>query len=432
MNDTKRLSPSELARATPATRDRYTDFLRAFSIGVVVLGHWLLAIITLRDGRFDGANALEIIPGLWALTWVLQVMPIFFFVGGFSNAASWRSEVRKGGSYGNWLRARVARLVGPTIVFAAVWTTLALVMRAVMGAPGRGLDAGLALLAIPLWFLAVYVLVVAVAPAMHALHRRFGLRALLAMAAGAALVDLVRLTVAPPVGLLNFAIVWLFAHHVGFFYEDGSLVRLGRRAHRIMAALGLALVTILVGSGIYAPSMVGIETAKASNTSPPSVVLVALTLWLVGLAMLARPRVSSWIANERWWTLVIVANARIMTMFLWHMTALFVVAVTAYPLGFPQPGAGSGTWWLSRPVWIAMLAVALVALVAIFGRFERPAHADAPAPGRARAIAGIGLLCAALVGITTKGFAEPGWAVLSLTGLAGGSRLLRVRLSLKA
>jgi hypothetical protein len=427
MNDTKRLTPSDLARATPVTRDRYADFLRAFSIGVVVLGHWLLAVVTLRNGHFGGTNALELVPGLWALTWVLQVMPIFFFVGGFSNAASWRSG--KTGSYGQWLRARIARLVAPTIVFAGTWTILALVLRAVVGTPDQGVAAGLALLAIPLWFLGVYVVVVAVAPAMHALHRRFGVRALLAMGVGAALVDLLRLTIAPPVGLLNFAIVWLFAHQVGFFYEDGSLVRLGRRAHLALAAAGLAAVAILVGSGVYAPSMVGIETVKASNNSPPSIVLVALTVWLVGLAMIARPRVSTWLGDVRPWTLVIVANARIMTLFLWHMTALFVVAVTTLPLGFPQPRAGSGAWWASRPLWIAVLAGALAVLVAIFGRFERPARAYAPPPGRARAIVGIGLLCAALVGITTKGFAEPGWAVLSLTGLAGGSRLLRVPFS---
>jgi hypothetical protein len=36
---------SELARQTPATRDRYVDFLRLFSIATVVLGHWLIAVM---------------------------------------------------------------------------------------------------------------------------------------------------------------------------------------------------------------------------------------------------------------------------------------------------------------------------------------------------------------------------------------------------
>ena len=72
----------QMAEATPGSRDRYVDLLRAFSISVVVLGHWLIAIIYLKDGRVSGENALHVIPGLWLSTWILQVMPLFFFVGG--------------------------------------------------------------------------------------------------------------------------------------------------------------------------------------------------------------------------------------------------------------------------------------------------------------------------------------------------------------
>ncbi len=38
-----------MAERTPADRDRYVDFLRAFSIATVVLGHWFIAIIVWRD-----------------------------------------------------------------------------------------------------------------------------------------------------------------------------------------------------------------------------------------------------------------------------------------------------------------------------------------------------------------------------------------------
>ena len=34
-----------LADATPPERDRYVDFLRAASIGVVVIGHFFIAVI---------------------------------------------------------------------------------------------------------------------------------------------------------------------------------------------------------------------------------------------------------------------------------------------------------------------------------------------------------------------------------------------------
>src|SRR5688572_14350931 len=84
-----------LASATPSTRDRYVDFLRVVSIGVVVLGHWLMAAVEYRDGSgFGGGNLLQLQPSVQWLTWLFQVMPVFFLVGGFSNAASWTSARR--------------------------------------------------------------------------------------------------------------------------------------------------------------------------------------------------------------------------------------------------------------------------------------------------------------------------------------------------
>ena len=50
---------------------------------MVVLGHWLAVLVTWEDGTVTGENALNVVPDLWPLTWVFQVMPLFFFVGGF-------------------------------------------------------------------------------------------------------------------------------------------------------------------------------------------------------------------------------------------------------------------------------------------------------------------------------------------------------------
>ena len=41
----------DLAAATPATRNRVVDLLRAAAILVVVLGHWLIAAVTVRYGE---------------------------------------------------------------------------------------------------------------------------------------------------------------------------------------------------------------------------------------------------------------------------------------------------------------------------------------------------------------------------------------------
>ena len=75
----------QLARDTPASRDRYVDFLRAVSILAVVFGHWVSALIERDEGLVRVTGAVGRASGLWLGTWIFQVIPVFFFVGGFSN-----------------------------------------------------------------------------------------------------------------------------------------------------------------------------------------------------------------------------------------------------------------------------------------------------------------------------------------------------------
>jgi len=81
---------SEVAEATPTDRNRYVDFLRAISIMFVISGHWLIttAHYDADAGTLNPILALDIIPWTSWLTWLFQVMPIFFIVGGYSNAVS--------------------------------------------------------------------------------------------------------------------------------------------------------------------------------------------------------------------------------------------------------------------------------------------------------------------------------------------------------
>jgi Acyltransferase family len=99
-----------VAAATPVDRDRFADLLRVASILAVVAGHWLMAVVVWRDGRVQGGNALSLVPGLWLSTWLLQVMPLFFFVGGLANLVS----ARRAGSWARFVRGRAARLLRPT------------------------------------------------------------------------------------------------------------------------------------------------------------------------------------------------------------------------------------------------------------------------------------------------------------------------------
>src|SRR5918996_5289347 len=124
-----------LVDATPATRDRVIDFLRAASICVVVLWHWSLSIIHWDDDdALTMPNPIGEVPGKWAATWVLQVMPVFFFVGGYANLAGWQAVTRDGGGAAAFLRTRMRRLLLPLLPLLAVWGAFDLVVQAT----GRG------------------------------------------------------------------------------------------------------------------------------------------------------------------------------------------------------------------------------------------------------------------------------------------------------
>lgn len=398
----------DLVEQTPPSRERYVDLLRALSIAVVVLGHWTMAVIQLRDGTWQVTNLLAEVRWLWPATWLLQVMPVFFFVGGFANMAALDAAARRGEGYAHFATARTWRLMKPVLVLLGVWLPLVTAAQSSGRIPLDLLRSATTVVSQPLWFIGIYLIVTALAPPMRRLHRRWGWRVPVALAAGAALVDVLRFGELAGAGNLNFGFVWLFAHQLGFFYADGSLRRMPRTRLLVMVAAGLGGLWALTTLGPYPRSMVGLPGESVSNMNPPTLCLVALATWQVALAMVVRDRATRWLMRDRPWGMVIAANRVIMTTFLWHLTALLIVAAIVLPRGFPQPEAGSAAWWLTRIPWIVMLLLITTALVAGLGRFERPALTKAQSPASHATLAAA--LGTAAVIVATCGFAVSGLA----------------------
>src|SRR5690606_31852127 len=73
----------------------------------------------------------------------------------------------------------------------------------------------------PLWFLAVYLMLVALLPVALWLHHRFGMLTLVWLAGAVMLVDVLRFRHGVPgIGWLNMVLVWGLAHQAGFFYRQ--------------------------------------------------------------------------------------------------------------------------------------------------------------------------------------------------------------------
>ncbi len=391
-------------------RNRYADLLRVMAIGGVVYGHWLLISVTYRNGRLSGADALDYVSwGRW-VTWAFQVMPVFFLVGGYVNARSWTAHRAAGETWTVWVRDRAMRLWWPTALFLVV-AVLAVAAAAAAGAGRAELGQACWLAALQLWFLPVYLLLIALTTVMLAAHRRWGLAVPAAMAVMAGLVDI---GVTGPhlhvIGYANYFFVWGSIHQWGFAWQDTTLTGSRWRPYALAAGGAVLLAGLLRG-----PFMV--DMVGSGNTNPPSIALLAYAAAQAGLVLAAERPVSRLLASPRLWQPVRRLNAMVMTIYLWHFVPVIIVAVAFYPTGvMPQPAIGSAAWWELRPAWFALLTVVLVPLVLALTWAQRP---------MARLPAGIGpsgrwspvLLVVGLAASMT------GLARLAIAGFAPGGHL---------
>ncbi len=415
-------APAAGLQAERPTRDLSVDLMRAVAMVAVALGHWLVVVPSYADGRFDGVNALAEVPLMRPLTWLFQVMPLFFVVGGVANAASWATTRARGGTYGAWLRTRLARLVRPAALLFVVGAGLAALLR-LGGVPADAVEPVAWLVVVPVWFLAVYVLVVAVAPPLWAAHQRWGLTVAVALAGAAGVVDALRLAGVPGVAYVNFLLVFGVAQQVGFAWYDGRLVRPRTTGWALLVG-GLGALWLLTHVGPYPVSLVGYPGDGVANNAPPTVTLIALGLAQTGLALVLRPRLLRALERRPVQVAVVALNRNAMTILLWHFTALVLVALVALPWGLvPDHPAGSGAWWLTRVAMAAVCGLVLVPLVALAGRVERaPDVPVAPGQPAGRSLLAAGLLAVAFALVTLGGLNGAGPLVgpLGVPLLAGG------------
>ena len=89
-------SPTELDARTPVDRDRAIDVIRITALIGVVIGHTVMAISVIRGGVLIWDNLLTTSAALQALTWIFQIMPLFFFAGAAACVTSWRTGTNWG------------------------------------------------------------------------------------------------------------------------------------------------------------------------------------------------------------------------------------------------------------------------------------------------------------------------------------------------
>jgi surface polysaccharide O-acyltransferase-like enzyme len=346
--------------AAGPVRNLAADFYRVAGVILIVLGHWIAGSVTYRDGSFGRQNPLLDQPWTQWLTWIFQAVPMFFLVAGYAAAVSWgHRRANDEMSSQAWLRHRLARVLGPTAVYV-VLVSACVVTCAAAGTSDSLLEYAGWAVAMHLWFLAVYLVVVSLTPIAIAAQRRWGLLVPAVLAAGVAAADVASLAGhIPYLGLLNYLLCWGLLYQLGIAWQGGLLA--GFRPGLLAVGSGCAL-WLLVGLGPYPVSMIGVPGQAVQNTDPPSLAMLAFGCAQAGLVIGFAPVVDRALRPEAIQRVLSRANSNVMALYLWHMIPVVVVAVVGYPAGLlPQPDEGGAAWWSARLGWVAILGVVTAA-----------------------------------------------------------------------
>lgn len=354
---------------TPADRDRSIDLMRALAIAVVVIWHTVLSLTYRKaSGTFSMPNPIDEIPFGWAATWVLQVMPMFFIVGGFANSRSWASAQRRGEGARRFVRTRLTRLAKPVLYFLGAWAAFDVATYLID--PSRVSAFRWAFVAfVPLWFVGMYGLVCAAAPVMLRLHRRFGVGVVIVLLPVIVALDAVRLVGGVGwLGVVSTPLVWIFVHQLGVLYAQFDLSA-DRVASAGVAMLGLVMLVLAIGFGGYDASMVATKGGQ-SNLLPTSAAIAFTGVFQLGLLGLVAPALRRLAARRRVWKAAVAVNAFAMTILCWHMTGHLVALLAYERLGGSLTSTVSAAWWLARPAWLLASLATTAAVAAVFGRIE--------------------------------------------------------------
>ncbi|MDT0157361.1 acyltransferase [Microbacterium sp. ARD32] len=401
-------------------RDSAVDLVRALAIAGVVVLHSLMVGVTLSPEGPLFSNAGEVGGWIVPVSWVMQVMPMFFVVGGFAGITALRAQRRRGTRGTVFAVSRVRRLLIPAIASVAT-AGVALALLSDAGLDAELVDTAGYRYGQPLWFLGVFLVLQAMLPALVRLHERAPLRTIGALAAASVVVDVARvISDSDGIGYLNLLFVWATMQQLGFLLADGRIDALPRRTRITAAAVALALLLLSFGTGFHSPDLI-------ANTNPPTTALLLVGVIQTAAFSLFKPQLTAFAERRPVAAFTRFVSARAMTVYLWHMPVLLALAgltaLSGMITGDQLPALASGQWWLSRPLWLVCTLGTTALLVVPLSRLERITAPIDTSPARAAIAVLLGasavvLLLVAGTSPVTATIAIASWLIaLHLTGM---------------
>ncbi|WP_435744423.1 acyltransferase family protein [Microbacterium sp. PMB16] len=423
-------------RTVPAGRDLTLDLARVACVVLVVFVHILFTGVgRAPDGSLLIEKTVEAQPWFAGASWIANIMPLFFVVGGYAARAGWRSAVARGETADAYVRVRLARLARPALPLF-LFFTIALGATRMLGIDPGLVDTIAIGVGSPLWFLAAYMIAQALAPTMMRVHEKHGAWVLLVLLGAALAVDAFRflfvggvlgIEPVPPggyglgqelFGIPNIVFVWLFAQQVGFFVYDDWFAQRSWWQLVLLIAGGYVALWGLVSLGGYTQSMLG-------NQWPPTATMAVLAvIQAAGLTLLHGP-LTALMRTRAAQGVVFLIGSRLMTIYLWHLPMIMVLVGIELLLPLPLPAPGSAVWWWTRPVFLIVVLAAVWLLSLWLVRFEKVPTPGIPRlPSRATTVGAVLLFVAPIIAITAYGLDFP---LAGIAAICAGAALWSTR-----
>jgi hypothetical protein len=352
-----------VAEHTKPDRDRAIDVARLAALVVVMFGHCALLLATIDSGGMRIGNLLGQLPALTPITWIVQVMPLFFLAGGAAGAYGWRA----GTNWGTWLFTRAQRLCRPAFWYLAFWTAALAVAAKILGADAAT-DLGGECVAL-LWFLGVYLVVLAFVPPLTRLRSRRGVAVVIvSLLAVTAAFDAVRIAAGESMlGVGNFLTAWLIPVVIGVAYARRLI---SVRASIAVAASAFAAQVLLAVIGPYQVSLVVTGTEDFSNVTPPTLLLALHCTWMsCAFVALAGP-IQRWAQRPLVWQAVAVGNNGAMTLYLWHIPAIAIAVFCLHAISLDAYDIAAQWFWGLLALRAAVFAVVMAAVFLLLSPLE--------------------------------------------------------------
>lgn len=180
-------------------------------------------------------------------------------------------------------------------------------------------------------------------------------------------------------GWPSFFLAWGIPWIIGAWWRNAAQSALfhEKRVGAVLAISGAIICVLLVKTANYYPALIDAVPGKRSNTTPPTVFTATAAITQTGVLILVASSLDG--VASRWRSRIDALGRMSVAVYAWHLSALALCA-GLIALGVYAPTRFGLAWWMSRPLWFALVA-GLTSLFVIVTAFVQKKFRD-PLIGR--------------------------------------------------